>query len=67
MSTTPGKSKDEIIAVLVAALAVAKGRTEATVRCEFGLDPITAPLSEIGPRPDELDVPTRQPEMLLSA
>lgn len=67
MSTTPGRSKDEIIAVLVAALAVAKGRSEATVRCEFGLDPVTAPISEIGYRSDAQDATTRQGEMRLSA
>lgn len=67
MTTTPEKTKDEIIAVLVAALAVAKGRSEATVRCEFGLEPVPAPLAQIGPRSGEQGAPERQAEMLLSA
>jgi hypothetical protein len=67
MTTTPEKTKDEIIAVLVAALAVAKGRSEATVRCEFGLEPATAPLTQIGSLSGEHHVPERQEEMLLSA
>ena len=67
MTTTPEKTKDEIIAVLVAALAVAKGRSEATVRCEFGLEPAPAPLAQIGARAGEQGAPERQTEMLLSA
>lgn len=67
MTTTPEKTKDEIIAVLVAALAVAKGRSEATVRCEFGLEPAPAALTQIGARSGEHDAPERQEEMLLSA
>lgn len=71
MTTAPARTKDEIIAVLVAALAVAKGRSEATVRCEFGLDPVSAPLAEIGAGavggPGPCDAPERREEMLLSA
>ena len=71
MTTTPEKTKDEIIAVLVAALAVAKGRSVATVRCEFGLDPVSSPLVEIGSRTSEPtameDAPESREEMLLTA
>lgn len=67
MTTTPEKTKDEIIDVLVAALAVAKGRSEATVRCEFGLDPVPAALGQISSRSGLRDAPERQEEMLLSA
>lgn len=67
MTTTPAKTKDEIIAVLVAALAVAKGRSEATVRCEFGLDPVPSQPTDIGSRASVHSAPVRQEEMLLSA
>ncbi|PFG34205.1 hypothetical protein [Sanguibacter antarcticus] len=76
MTTTPDRTADEIIAVLVAALAVAKGRSESTVRCEFGLDPVAVPLREISPRTGGPSVPGHSmprntvpgdDEMLLSA